>query len=199
MLIQQSIAATPDDGYIADNGSFNSAGSTVTLGDIAGTGYSGFLRFDGVALDNAENIISAKLTVQAAVTRTTNDSKVLIKAVDEDDATAPTSFADFDGRSYTTASVAWTMPNMTVNAYYESPNFAVVVQEIVDRGGWSSGQAIVIALHNNSSDFNALRNLMSYDSPGDPVQLTIIHGDGGQLTKRSFPRGLTRGLTRGLK
>lgn len=68
-----------------------------------------------------------------------------IQGEDADDAAAFSTLADYDARVKTTALVAWdAIPSWSGGGERTSPDIKTVIQEIVDRVGWVSGQAMVI-------------------------------------------------------
>lgn len=108
----------------------------------------GGMRFTNITIPQGATINGAHLTLKAASSYSGTDCNTRISAEDVDD--APT-FADdkaaFDARwaARTTARVDWdNIPEWTPGTDYNSPEIKTVIQEIVDRGGWASGQAIVI-------------------------------------------------------
>jgi len=117
------------------------------------TGYSapfitGVFRFANVSIPQGTVISSAYLRVQAYLNGTGN-SKFTIQGEDYD-----SSDVLYDGewladRTLTTASATWTVSSAWVmDGVYTSPDLKTIVQEIVDRPGWSSGNALSIHLRN---------------------------------------------------
>ncbi len=94
------------------------------------------------------NILAADLTITAKNIKTLATCRGLIYAEDVDDGDIPTSDSDWDDEVKTAATVDWNpMPSMpTVDVEHTSPDFKATIQEIVDRAGWASGNAIVIFL-----------------------------------------------------
>lgn len=106
------------------------------------------IRFLDITVPQGYTIVEAYLTLKCAYTRDTHTVKCRISAEKVDD--APT-FADnaaaFDTRwaNRSTARVDWdAIPAWTKDESYNSPDIKSVIQEIVDRPGWASGQDIVI-------------------------------------------------------
>lgn len=82
---------------------------------------------------------------------------VNIYGEDEDTATNPSTNAAWIAMNRTTASVAWNdIPaagNSEAAAAIEtSPDISSIIQEIVNRAGWSSGNDLQIILENNGSE-----------------------------------------------
>lgn len=54
-------------------------------------------------------------------------------------------YANYDARTRTTAQIDWDdIPSWTLGTLYQSPDIKTIIQEIVNLGGWTSGNPIVI-------------------------------------------------------
>ncbi len=77
----------------------------------------------------------------------------------------------------TTASQDWSWDGATweADAWYESPDIGSLIQEVIDRPGWSPGNAIVIAYV--ASDYDGSdRKLWAYEgSPAKAAELVIVY------------------------
>ena len=74
-------------------------------------------------------------------------AKVTIFGEAADDSPAFVETELINGRSWTTASVAWKIAEpRTMQESYRSLDFKTVIQEIVDRAGWASGNDLTIFL-----------------------------------------------------
>ncbi|MBA7566414.1 hypothetical protein ES708_08105 [subsurface metagenome] len=144
------------------------------------------MRFTNITIPQASTINQAYLTLRAILSKSANDVNTRISAEDVDD--APT-FADnaaaFDARwaNRTTTRVDWnTIPAWTAGLDYDSPEIKTVIKEIVDRGGWNSGQAIVIFWEDfedrSTHVANAHRIAASWDRDTTPPQLIIDYTAG---------------------
>ena len=144
------------------------------------------------------------LNIMAAFTRFQNvtipqgtpiDSVALVIYAHEDE-TAPamiTIFADaidsslllpendtLADRTMTTASVRWEITDdWTMWAPYSSPNPATIIQELIDRPGWVSGNALTLfligenqgaSLLDNGRDFESFENIEDPGDGGDGLQ-----------------------------
>jgi hypothetical protein len=105
------------------------------------------VRFLGVALPQGATILRAVL---AFVLATGNDDPAVeIFGNDVDDAATFTTATDeISTRAQTAASVVWDVAALGGDdaRFFETPDIAAVVQEIVDRGGWASGQDMAFML-----------------------------------------------------
>lgn len=113
----------------------------------------------GMRFQNAT--IPAGATINSAVVRFTaeeNDANpttgnMIIYCQDADNAsTFNTGANNISSRSRTTASTNWSNPTSWIkNQTYNTPDFSQAVQEVVDRGGWVSGNAVAVIIDANST------------------------------------------------
>lgn len=102
------------------------------------------LRFTNITIPPGSVIISASIHIKTPNTGLERDTANLdIQACDEDSSSQITSFNDFGSRARTTASVLWTQ-DFADNTEYDTPEIKTVIQEIIDRPGWSSGNSLQI-------------------------------------------------------
>lgn len=159
-----------DDGYIGNVGSmfFNNNQSTVVFGNISGAGGRAFFRFPNVTIPTDSTITLAKLHIKSDLsTERTGYCKVKIGFNDEDDATAPSDVATTQALSITTG-VLWEPEDYTLNTWYESPNISSDLQEVIDRIGWSSGNAVMVLVDEDGSNAGIRRIVQSYEQ-GSPA------------------------------
>lgn len=166
-LFSATIVASADDAQ--------EAAGTVTIDGGAlnannATGYIG-LRFQNVTIPAGATINTATMDVYL-VSGSFDDPDVTIYGHDTDDAGAfTTSSNDISGRTATTATASWDASGLGTGVK-TTPDFASVIQEIVDRGGWASGQDIVIIL--KGDDAGTLLRIRAYDSgSGDYATIDI--------------------------
>lgn len=127
------------------------------------------IRFTNVTVPQGSTISSAYLTFTA---RYTNTDTVLTKVygIDQDDTASMSS--DPTGRTKTTAAVDWDSTNHTQNTAYQSPDIKTIVQEIVDRAGWSSGNDMGFLLLDDGSDDYC--DNVPYDHEGDSSKAFLL-------------------------
>jgi hypothetical protein len=101
----------------------------------------------GATIDEAKIQFTATASQSSAIT-------VNIRGHDVDNAPVfTTTNSDITGRTVTTASVAWAIPTWAANdrtSAQLSPDIKTVVQEIVDRGGWVSGNGMAFIFQYSS-------------------------------------------------
>ncbi len=69
-------------------------------------------------------------------------------AEDEDNpGTFTTASNDISGRTQTTATMNWDSGSLGAPGWFTTPSIVDIIQEIVDREGWSSGNALAIVIN----------------------------------------------------
>lgn len=177
---------TADDGYDVNHNFYN-AETHVSFGNSAGFAVNAFLRFPSATIDPGSTITSAVLTMVASTAMATTTVNALIYADDSDSGVAPTDDATFQNLMLrlTTASTAWSnVAAWTADTSYDTPNFSNVIQEVVDRTGWASGNALQVVIKDNASSNNALRQAHSLDEglAAHKPKLTIGYTDNAAPT-----------------
>lgn len=126
-------------------------------------------------IPQGSTILSAYLRGVASDTLTSTTVNTNIKGEDANNANDFSTYADFAGRIRTTALVAWdSIVSWTAGTVYTSPDIATVIQEIVDRGGWQAGNAMVFFIENDASTVGSYREFAAYDHlVYNPVQLVV--------------------------
>ena len=177
-----TITASADDAR-QDGTTVVITGTNITI-DTA-TRYGG-LRFQSVTIPQASTISAATLTVTVP-SLSFDDPDVTIWGDDRADALAFTTGAsNISSRSATTATVTWSASSIGTGAK-TSPSLVTIIQEIVDRGDWVSGNALALILKGNST--NPLR-FNAYDGGGaDYATLDVTYtapSAGGVTTKTMY-------------
>jgi hypothetical protein len=130
-----------------------------------GADYNTALWFDNCAIPVGATITSARLTVYTAnnMSGATANDEVTIAAEDVDDPAILSSQSDHDTRksNTTTATVDWYVweangPLTDADQPVQSPDLSTIVQEIVDRAGWASGNAIMFFAQDKGTFDNSL-------------------------------------------
>lgn len=162
------VGASSDDAFEGATGTMNLVATAVgiisTLNQWAG------VRFTGATVPQGATINSATLLVNIVnTTNDTFDADFYGEAADNP-GTFTGSSGNISGRTRTTAKK--TVVAADVGAGWYSIDVTAVVQEIVNRGGWASGNAIVIILDALSNSI-ALQ-FRAYDGgAGDAAKLDI--------------------------
>lgn len=140
------IAAGSDDGYCDTfNGFVRSTQTTMRVGG-AGAGYSPFLRFTGVQIEQGQQVDSAVLTLSMISPGGLSNATQRIYAVLNANATVSMlNPDDWPGVSLTSAFVDWDIQSVTQGPN-QLPDVASVAQEVIDLPDWQSGNAVVFVL-----------------------------------------------------
>jgi hypothetical protein len=143
------------------------------------------MRFNNISIPRNATILNAY--VEFEVDETGSDpTSVLIQGQASDNALAFSSSAgNLSSRARTTAQVAWNnIPAWTViNAKWQTPDISSIIQEIVNRSGWGSGNSIVIVIQGTGR-----RTAEAYDGeiPAAPkLVITYTTGNAPTATQTS--------------
>ncbi len=171
-VLSLQVSSGSDDGTF-DGSSCGTAGST-TVGKFLTTVFDALTRFLLVTIPQASVINSAVMEVFALTSGTNNLTLREVRGHADDNAPAFTGGDCYTGRTQTVAAVPWigVWPASSVQL---SPDLAAIVQEIIDRPGWVSGNAMVIFINNDEPGFVArFDNIESFDiAPALAAKLTI--------------------------
>jgi hypothetical protein len=182
------VASSADDVLSMKNGS--GARSWLTTAGDVGAGWWGSsqqgvasaIRFASVAIPAGSRITSASLVLTCDNTQAGTTVNTKIRAIAADSAIMPASGSALVGSTFTTATVNWdNIPAWQNQTVYASPDISTVVQEIVDRAGWVSGNAICmvwddIDQRSTSTAGDVVRTAASYDNaPASAPQLLITY------------------------
>lgn len=184
----QRVLATDDDTYSADSGPPEDR--TAELPILAGHHpslefrFAGGLRFTGVDIPKGAAIVSAILTVIADRNEVGN---VDVNVYGED-ADNPPNFDSEDpwfiGRVRTTATVFWPLTAWIKDTEYSSPDIKSIIQEIINRPGWVSGNVLILFIEDDGSSIHDWRVFYAYDASTTKCALLTIEYT--TLAKRSL-------------
>jgi len=161
-----AVTASSDDALQAVDTTVSVNTASVNLNNASAWG--GF-RFQNVTINAGSTINTAYIEIERASTSTIN---VVIYGEDVDDATTfVTSNNNISSRTLTTANVAWNASlGGSVGSRFQSPNIAAVIQEIVDRAGWVSGNDLNLIFDCQGGGIQ----IRAYDNaPGDAAVLQL--------------------------
>lgn len=169
-----------DDAYV--NASFIFLNSDLFVGNQLSNNLRTGIRFQDVQVPQGSTILSAILRLTVTATPFGSVCNVRIHAEDEDDAAAFSTLVDFTGRAETTAFVDW--DNLSAawvaGERVSTPDVSAPVQEVINRLGWSSGNALVIFLDDNASSIDAYRRFASFgnvDYLAPVLEITFSDGN----------------------
>lgn len=144
------------------------------------------MRFTGVTIPQGATINSATLQMRGYSDYSAPGGRTIkfwVSAQAADNAGALSSTAgdlNTTARPRTTAALAWNQPNVTFNVW-NTADVTSIVQEIVNRAGWASGNAIVIIVDTHEdTTTNEWQEYSSYDNGSTSApKLDIDYSTGG--------------------
>jgi len=130
------------------------------------------IRFTGVTIPKAAAIVNAWVRFKVDETGSTATSLNIRGQAASNAGTFKTSANNITSRSTTAASVSWAPAPWTVvgqsGPAQQTPNLAAVIQEIVNRSGWASGNSLVLIITGTGT-----RTAESYN--GDQAGAALLH------------------------
>lgn len=158
-----SPAVTGDDG-VRTSGAFST--SILRSGDVAANDQFAWLRFSGATIPAGASITVAHITL----TRTANGAGTVLTnifGIAEDNHVAPTNEATWvtDHGIHTVAFVAWDFASAATGTH-QTPSLVSIIQELVDRPGWVSGNAIGIHIDDDSSVGGVFQTWEDFEAAG---------------------------------
>ena len=153
-----------------DDGDMSRTSSDLDLGEE----WVG-LRFQSITVPQGATITDAYIQFTAE-DNDNGSAKVKIYGEDENDADQySSSDDDITDRTKTSEKVTWNMPSWTTNTTYNTPDLTDIVQEIVDRGGWLSGNDMAFIIKPENGD----RDAYTYDASTSKAPLLFIEWEDG--------------------
>ena len=172
------ISADYDDAEEDNSGNVSLNSSTLDLSSVR-VG----LRFLNIDVPQGATILNAFLEVNAKGSSTTNPSPtVTVNGEAVDNSPQFTSNKNnITDRSKTSAGVNWALGSFSSDGvWHTSPDLKTVVQEITDRSGWASGNAMTFLLSKDNKD----RTAESHDDdPNQAARLTITYESNAGATQ----------------
>lgn len=131
------------------------------------------LRFRNIGIPKGARIDSAFLILHSHEGKSAEDvARITIAGEANDDAKTFTEDALITSRSQTGATVLWQVAEeWEIWEPYRTPDLKEVIQEIVSRNGWNSGQALALFMlgeNQGLSDFENAREFESFENISDP-------------------------------
>ncbi|MCX7009079.1 MAG: choice-of-anchor D domain-containing protein [Kiritimatiellaeota bacterium] len=143
-VLQMTVQLSADDAYEV-NGTMNTSDLMTVAGRDGTTIYRSGYRFASVALPKNAKVTSAYLTLAYNWASTAQVNTLLYGDAADSSATFSTTASNISSRTRTANSVQWNaMPMLTWGQTAASPDVTSIVQEIVARPQWLSGNPITI-------------------------------------------------------
>lgn len=167
---EYQVSASEDDGYASNDSLQNLNADYLRAGLSSFSGppyYMSGMVFRNVNIPQGTEIISAHLKIYSHDNRLDGIIYGKVEAEAADDAESLGGSRHVGSLSRTAASVNWDhYEPWASNTWYESPDIADVIQEVIDRAGWSPNNDLTI-LYSTRNNEGGNRNYSSYDRGGD--------------------------------
>ena len=184
-VFEERIIADTDDAYLfVPESNLNVGPGLLVTGDSGGSENVG-VRWCNVTIPQGSIIITAHITFWGADFCTNEVTTVTIAGEDIGDSTTFSTFEDFIARGLCTATVPWVIPPDTTGEPYSTPEIKDIIQEIINRGDWVSGNSLALFVNNNGSDSYAQRNIIDYGSIPELSPLLHIEYSGQSIQELS--------------
>jgi hypothetical protein len=159
--------------------------------------YSTGIRFASVIIPNEATITAAYLTFVSAGNDSGTTCNANIYGENANNPATYSTYTDFAGRELTSA-VSWSGVGVwSLDSSYNSPDISTILQTIVDRAGWVSGNAMAFYIKDNSSSTSAFREPYSIEeNAGKAAKLHVEYS--GIITKSYYYRSLDQSNKEGL-
>lgn len=194
VTLDYQVAASGDDGGFWSS-TFDNTYTTIRMGYDSSV-RSAFMRFTGVTIPVGSIITAACLSTKFGGSGGTIPACTLYFE-DAADPAAPTTAADANGRTKTTASMSYTPPGYNSGNWSNSNDFSAIIQELVDSYDYSAGKSMQILVIGAGSKTN-YGACLSYDYSGNVSgpKLHIEYTDPSAYPGRGVGRGIGRGIFR---
>ena len=146
--LSRFVEASLDDATGNDNTTSFSDSSTTLRGDSSpgdGSRWNSGMRFPRIEIPRGSDILTATLTIEMPGAAD-DDPDLQIHCEDIDD--HPDDITQVTVLSRTTVFTLWDAVNLGAGLSV-SPDFALAVQEVINRPGWESGNAVVVLIIGN--------------------------------------------------
>lgn len=171
-----SLSVDSDDGnYDSTGGLIQLGANVIAMGDAAGLDLDGIFRFLNITIPPGSVVKSAFVRFEASA----NDAGapgLFIKGQDSDNAATFSTATNYLARPQTAASVVWIPGAWVAGNFYDTSDIFSIVQEIIDRDGWLSGNNMGILIEERNSAVNIHREAFSIIDPvGTEAKLHITY------------------------
>jgi len=183
--VRAVVAASGDDAEESPSGSISLGSSDLELVTDGTSVQTVGVRFTGVPVPRGAQVTAASIQFQTdEVSTDAATITIQAQAADNPD-TFTTASKNISSRARTAAGLTWTPPGWsTVGARGDAqrtPNLAPVAQELVNRSGWASGNAMVFVFTGNGR-----RTAEAFESSAAPT-LEITYSVDGTPTPNTAP------------
>lgn len=133
------------------------------------------VRFQNVTIPVGAVITNAKITFRADGSESDATSLIIVGEDTDNAGIFTTANSNISGRTPTSASVSWNnIASWTDGVLYDTPDLTSIVQEIVSRGGWASGNAMVFVISGSGQRRADTYNETTTNAPLLHVEYTTV-------------------------
>lgn len=190
------------DGYwVIGAGSGTSNSQFNTMGNVSGTSYGTYGLCATVTIPAGSTITNAYVRFKAYENCSGTTCNLNVYFADVDNATSIIPLSNPDSLPLTDP-VAWDAEETwTAGNIYDTPDISSILQDVIDRGGWASGNSVMFVVKDNSSDSGAYRKAHgAYDisrsitaiTRANPCQITVSSTIANTITS-TIIAGITQG------
>lgn len=155
--------------YTQDASTFSSTNSPQ-FGKNSTLAQKAYLLWTSTGIPQGSTASAASLTFIAGASLSGTTVNVLIGCEDVDNAAAPTTYSDANGRSYTASTTAWSPGAWTYLSSYASPDFSASLNQLLGRAGF--GGNVHVMIRDNGSSTSARR--VGVDFTADSTKATQL-------------------------
>lgn len=176
--ISVRVSASADDAEQAASGSVNISDPDLSFHHEGTAGgdrpYVG-LRFNNLNIPQGATITAAYIEFTAnESTVSAGNPTITIRGQNADHAAAFTTGSNnISSRPTTSQSATWNPPAWAANSLQQTPDLTAIVQAIVNRSGWTSGNSMAFIFSGTASVSN-YRNAESFDGDSDEAPRLVI-------------------------
>jgi hypothetical protein len=161
-----------------DLAALDKTSTAMFIGYVTGAAqvYGGGFVFENITIPKDANITSAYFKVTCYSSSVGASVNTRIDGEAADSSVAFSDLANYNGRTRTSANVWWNSTTWTVNATYTSTDMGSVIQQIVNRAGWSSGNNVTVfweESNTNTAFGDNYQAVYTYDYGSNRPQLEI--------------------------
>lgn len=193
------VNASADDAEEDATGTVDRSSNTFPLGESLWCG----TRFNNVAIPSGAYITSAYVKFTARDTESSAANLTVYGEAIDNSAVFTTGGSNISNRARTSASAAWNpVASWTLGTAYNTPELRSIVQKIVNRSSWTSGNSLSILFKSNNT--GSRRRARAYDDsttlapllhveyiviqPPVATRLLFVVGNSGSLTSQETAR-----------
>lgn len=196
-----------DDAEQRKNGRVNLGSRDLELGELRGKPQTVGIRFPGVQIPKGATILTAHIEFTPEET-SNGDATLTFHGLSTDNAEPFVSERyNITNRKQTGSSFVWeNVPDWTKNQRHWSPNLGAIVQEIVNRDGWSDGNALAFVITGsgqrsawsvNGKPGDAPMFYVEYAIDGETVQASGLLQENDVTNRNTVSSTVLRGTDRG--